>query len=133
MAMKTIHVRTSQREQVLDITPQVEEFVSKSGHKSGLVAVYCPHTTAAVSTNENADADVKRDLISHLKKMIPQSPEFHHSEGNADAHIKSVLAGLSQVFIVEDGRVQLGTWQGVYFLEFDGPRERKVWLKFIPG
>ena len=131
--MKTIRVSSSQREQVLDITPQVEDFVSKIGHKSGLLVVYCPHTTAAVSVNENADPDVKHDLIYQLKKTIPRSPEFQHSEGNADAHIKAVLAGLSQVFIVEDGRLQLGTWQGVYFLEFDGPREREVWLKFIPG
>jgi secondary thiamine-phosphate synthase enzyme len=131
--MKTIQVHSSRREQVLDITPQVEDFVAKCGHKSGLVAVYCPHTTAAVSTNENADPDVKQDLMDQLKKTIPRSPEFHHSEGNSDAHIKAVLAGLSQVFMVEDGRLQLGTWQGVYFLEFDGPRNREVWLKFIPG
>jgi secondary thiamine-phosphate synthase enzyme len=131
--MKTFRVHSNQREQVLDITSQVEDFVSKCPHKSGLVAVYCPHTTAAVSTNENADPSVKRDLIFQLKKTIPKSPDFEHSEGNSDAHIKAVLAGLSQVFIVEDGRLQLGTWQGVYFLEFDGPRDREVWLKFIPG
>jgi secondary thiamine-phosphate synthase enzyme len=131
--MKTIKVRSTQREQVLDITPQVRDFAEKTGQASGLVAVYCPHTTAAVSVNENADPDVKRDLLHHLKKTIPQSPEFHHNENNADAHIKAVLTGLSQVFIVEEGALQLGYWQGIYFLEFDGPREREVWLKFIPG
>lgn len=117
----------------MDITPQVKDFVAQSGHKSGLVAVYCPHTTAAVSVNENDDPDVKGDLLYHLKKTIPQSPEFKHYEHNADAHIKAVLTGLSQVFIVEEGKLQLGRWQGVYFLEFDGPRDREVWLKFIPG
>lgn len=131
--MKTIKVHSSQREQVLDITPQVKDFVAQSGHKSGLVAVYCPHTTAAVSVNENDDPDVKGDLLYHLKKTIPQSSEFKHYEHNADAHIKAVLTGLSQVFIVEEGKLQLGRWQGVYFLEFDGPRDREVWLKFIAG
>ena len=131
--MKIIKVRSTQREQVLDITPQVRDFVEKNGQESGLVAVYCPHTTAAVSVNENADPDVKRDLLYQLKKTVPQSPEFHHSEDNADAHIKAVLTGLSQVFMVEDGQLQLGYWQGIYFLEFDGPREREVWVKFIAG
>lgn len=131
--MKIIQVQSSQREQILDITSQVESFLSQCGHQSGLVAVYCPHTTAAVSINENADPDVKKDILYHLKKTVPQSPEFRHSENNADSHIKAVLAGLSQVVIVEEGQLQLGTWQGIYFLEFDGPRKREVWLKFIPG
>jgi secondary thiamine-phosphate synthase enzyme len=131
--MKTLKVRSTQREQVLDITAQVRDFVAQTARSSGLVAVYCPHTTAAVSVNENADPDVKRDLLYHLKKTIPQSPEFKHNEDNADAHIKAVLTGLSQVFIVEEGSLQLGYWQGIYFLEFDGPREREVWLKFIAG
>jgi secondary thiamine-phosphate synthase enzyme len=131
--MKTIKVHSSQREQVLDITNQVKDFLTQSGHQSGLVAVYCPHTTAAVSVNENDDPDVKSDLLYHLKKTIPQSSEFKHYEHNADAHIKAVLTGLSQVFIVEEGKLQLGRWQGVYFLEFDGPRDREVWLKFIAG
>ncbi|HVM31531.1 MAG TPA: secondary thiamine-phosphate synthase enzyme YjbQ [bacterium] len=131
--MQKIKVRSTQREQVLDITAQVRDFVAQTGSPSGLVAVYCPHTTAAVSVNENADPDVKRDLLYHLKKTIPQSPEFRHNEDNADAHIKAVLTGLSQVFLVEEGRLELGYWQGIYFLEFDGPREREVWLKFIAG
>ncbi len=107
--------------------------ISKQKSDSGLVAVYCPHTTAAVSVNENADPDVKRDLLFHLRKSIPQSAEFRHSEDNADAHIKAVLTGLSQVLLVENGEIQLGTWQGIYFCEFDGPRNREVWLKFIAG
>ena len=131
--MKKIKIHSTQREEVLDITAQVREFAAQSGANSGLVAVFCPHTTAGISVNENADPDVKRDLLFHLRKTIPQSPEFIHSENNADSHIKAVLTGSSQVLIVENGKLQLGYWQGIYFLEFDGPREREFWLKFIAG
>lgn len=131
VGVKVIKVQTSQREQILDITRQIQDFVGKNGFESGLLAVFCPHTTAAVSINENADPDVKRDILYHLKKTIPQSPEFKHFEDNADAHIKSVLTGFSLVLIVEKGEIQLGRWQGIYFCEFDGPKEREVWLKFI--
>lgn len=130
--MKTVKIHTDQREQILDITRPVQEFVEKSGLQSGLLAVFCPHTTAAVSINENADPDVKRDILHHLKKTIPQSPEFKHFEDNADAHIKSVLTGFSLVLIVEKGTIRLGRWQGIYFCEFDGPKEREIWLKWIP-
>lgn len=129
--MKTVKIHTGQREQILDITCQVQEFVEKNGFQSGLLAVFCPHTTAAVSINENADPDVKRDILYHLKKTIPQSPEFKHFEDNADAHIKSVLTGFSLVLIIEKGTIQLGRWQGIYFCEFDGPKEREIWLKWI--
>lgn len=129
--MKTVKIHTGQREQILDITRQVQEFVEKNGFQSGLLAVFCPHTTAAVSINENADPDVKRDILYHLKKTIPQSPEFKHFEDNADAHIKSVLTGFSLVLIIEKGTIQLGRWQGIYFCEFDGPKEREIWLKWI--
>ncbi|HVZ81094.1 MAG TPA: secondary thiamine-phosphate synthase enzyme YjbQ [bacterium] len=131
--MKIIKIRTHQRDEIQDITPLLQDFVTKSGQESGLLSVFCPHTTAAVSVNENADPDVKRDILYHLKKSIPQSPEFKHNEDNADAHIKSVLTGVTQMLIVEKGRICLGIWQGVYFLEFDGPREREVWLKLLPG
>src|SRR6266542_3744511 len=132
-AMKIIGVPSIKREQILDITPQVQEFVAKSGHASGLVAVYCPHTTAGLSVNENADPDVKDDMLVSLKTLIPRSPEFKHAEGNADAHIKSVVIGFSQVFMVEDGKILLCHWQQIYLMEFDGPRDREVWLKFIAG
>ncbi len=131
--MERIKLDTHQREQILDITGQVERFVTAQKSGSGILTVYCPHTTAAISVNENADPDVKRDLLFHLRKSIPPSPEFHHAENNADAHIKAVLTGSSQVFIVENGKVQLGTWQGIYFCEFDGPRTREIWLKFMAG
>ena len=130
--MKTLRIHTSQREQILDITRLVQEFIEENRFQSGLLAVFCPHTTAAVSINENADPDVKRDILYHLKKTIPQSPEFKHFEDNADAHIKSVLTGFSLVLIVENGTVLLGRWQGIYFCEFDGPKEREIWLKWMP-
>src|SRR5688572_12004237 len=133
MAMATIQVRSTRREEIIDITGQVQKVVASSGHRSGLVAVYCPHTTAGISVNENADPDVKSDMVKFLGKLIPESNEFRHAEGNEDAHIKAVLVGFSQVLIVEDGRLQLGEWQQVWFMEFDGPRERDVWLKLIPG
>ena len=133
MAVTTIRVRSTRREEIIDITEQVQAAVAKSGHRSGLVAVYCPHTTAGISVNENADPDVKSDMVKFLGKLIPVSKEFRHAEGNEDAHIKAVLAGFSQVLIVEDGALRLGEWQQVWFMEFDGPRERDVWLKLIPG
>lgn len=131
--MKTLKIQTHQRDEILDITPQLQDLAAKSGLASGLMAVFCPHTTAGISVNENADPDVKRDILYHLKKTIPQSPEFKHNENNADAHIKSVLTGVTQMLIVEKGRICLGIWQGVYFLEFDGPRQREIWVKLIPG
>ena len=130
--MKVIQVHTEQREQILDITAQVRNFVVQSAFKSGVLFLFCPHTTAAITINENSDPDVKRDILYHLKKTIPQSPEFKHFEDNADAHIKSVMTGFSLVLIVENGKIQLGRWQGVYFCEFDGPKGREVWVKAIP-
>jgi secondary thiamine-phosphate synthase enzyme len=127
--MQKLKVSTQKREQVLDITKQVQAAVSNDGCLDGWVVVYCPHTTAALSVNENADPDVKTDLLQHLSEMIPQKTSFRHREGNSDAHIKTILSGPSLTVIVENGRLQLGTWQGLYFLEFDGPREREVWLK----
>jgi secondary thiamine-phosphate synthase enzyme len=129
--MQKFRISTQKREQVLDITAQVQKAVSTSGCRDGLVVVFCPHTTAALSVNENADPDVKTDLLKHLRDLIPAKDSFLHSEGNSDAHIKTVLSGPSLTLIVEEGRVQLGTWQGIYFLEFDGPRERETWVKCL--
>lgn len=130
--MKTLKIKTSEREQIRDVTSIIQDWVAKSSYESGLLALYCPHTTAAITLNENTDPDVKRDILFHLKKTIPQSPEFKHFEDNADAHIKSVLTGFSLVLFVEKGAIQLGRWQAVYFCEFDGPKEREIWVKFIP-
>lgn len=129
--MRTFRLRTSRREQVLDITGSVQEAVEQDGCRDGLAVVFCPHTTAALSVNENADPDVKDDLLRHLARIIPPDPAFHHAEGNSDAHIKTVLSGPSLTLLVEQGRLLLGTWQGVYFLEFDGPRDREVWVKTL--
>jgi secondary thiamine-phosphate synthase enzyme len=129
--MQKIKVTTHKREQVLDITAQVQAALEKSGARDGFVVVFCPHTTAALSVNENVDPDVKSDLLKHLSEMIPPKASFRHSEGNSDAHIKTVLSGPSLTLIVEKGRLQLGTWQGIYFLEFDGPREREVWIRHL--
>jgi secondary thiamine-phosphate synthase enzyme len=129
--MHTISIRTEKREQVLDITSKVQDYVTKNRFKSGIVLVYSPHTTAGVTVNENADPSVKRDLISHLRKLVPHDASFEHAEGNSDAHIKGSLLNFSQGFIVEDGRLQLGTWQGIFLAEMDGPRTREIWLKFV--
>ncbi len=128
MQYKTIAVRTAQRNQMVDITREVIQFVRESGIVNGRMTVHVPHTTAAVTINENADPDVPRDILMFLTKLIPQSSGFHHMEGNSDAHIKSSLFGCSQDILVKDGEAVLGTWQGVWFCEFDGPRNRKCIL-----
>jgi len=129
--MNRLKISSSKRTQVIDITPQVQRYIAKEGHVSGILIVYSPHTTAAITVNENADPDVKRDINYFLNKTVPQDYGFAHMEDNADAHVKGSLMGFSQTFIIEDGKLQLGTWQGIYFMEFDGPRAREVWLKFI--
>ncbi len=130
--MKTLTLLTTQRNEVLDLTPEVHAFVrDESKGASGAVIIHVPHTTAGLTINENADPDVKRDLLAHLSKLVPREATFRHNEGNSDAHIKGTLVNFSLTLIVEKGELMLGTWQGVQFLEFDGPRSREVWLKFI--
>ncbi len=126
--MKEISVKTSSRIEMLDITSQVRSAVSKSGTQESVCTVYCPHTTAAITINENADPDVTADILMKLNKMIPPHENYRHLEGNSDAHIKSSLIGNSAQIIVSKGRLQLGAWQGIYFCEFDGPRSRHVWV-----
>jgi secondary thiamine-phosphate synthase enzyme len=116
-----------------DITPQVREAIRKIGTGSGLCVVYCSHTTAAVTINENADPDVIRDLLFGLDKTFPDRLEFRHSEGNSAAHLKSSCIGASVTLIVENGEPVLGTWQAVYFCEFDGPRRRTFHVKVVQG
>jgi secondary thiamine-phosphate synthase enzyme len=116
-----------------DITPQVREAIIKSGAGSGLCVVYCPHTTAAITINENADSDVVRDLLFGLDKTFPDRPEFRHSEGNSAAHLKSSCIGASVTLIVENGEPVFGTWQAVYFCEFDGRRHRTFHVKVVQG
>ncbi len=131
--MKKLSVSSRQREQIIDITAQVKEFVSQAGAPGGIVTVYSPHTTAAITVNENADPDVKSDMSRFLNHLVPRDAGFDHAEGNADSHIKGTVTGFSQTFIVENSRLQLGTWQGIFLMEFDGPRQREVWLQFVPS
>ncbi len=119
------------KEGFVDITAEVTEAISESGVNEGICVVYCPHTTAAITINENADPDVKTDLISGFNKVFPDFESFRHAEGNSDAHIKSSVVGASETIIVTGGRPLLGTWQGVYFCEFDGPRNRKFYVKVM--
>lgn len=131
--METISVRTNSRNSFTEITHEVASVISSEGWQDGIVVIYTPHTTSAVTINENADPDVQADMNSFLSKLIPNLSEFRHYEGNSDSHIKSSLVGCSETVIVENGQMVLGTWQGIYFCEFDGPRTRKVHIKFLQG
>lgn len=133
--MKTIkfEVRTSKHTQMLDITREVQRAVTESGVRDGICTVFIPHTTAAVTINENADPDVVRDFTMELNKIVPWEDGYHHMEGNSAAHLKSSMIGFSEQIIIEDGRLLLGTWQGIYFCEFDGPRSRKCYVKIMEG
>jgi len=129
--MKSFSVRTQKHTQFLDITRDIQSSLSALGIQSGVVTVFVPHTTAGVTINENADPDVAADIEDALERAVPWQAAYSHSEGNAAAHVKASLMGSSVQIIVEDGRLQLGTWQGVYFCEFDGPRSRKVWVQAL--
>ncbi|MGB9599246.1 MAG: secondary thiamine-phosphate synthase enzyme YjbQ [Myxococcota bacterium] len=129
--MDSFEVKTHRREDLVNITEKVQEIVSKNGIKDGICIVYIPHTTAAVTINEAADPDVVRDIIHKLAELIPHSENYAHSEGNSDAHIKASIIGNSRVLIIENGKILLGTWEGIFFCEFDGPRSRRVFVKTI--
>lgn len=131
--IKQLGVKTSSRVDLVDITHLVQKVVSEAKIKSGLCTVYVPHTTAGVTINENADPSVRSDIIKELNKIIPFDDNYSHLEGNAAAHIKSTLTGCSETLLVDGGRLLLGTWQGIYFCEFDGPRNRTVMVKLIEG
>jgi secondary thiamine-phosphate synthase enzyme len=126
-----INVTTRERNELLDITHLVQECARKSGVTSGICVIYTPHTTAGIVINENADPDVKADITRFLAKLIPKDKAFRHSEGNSDSHIKSAVCGNSKTVFVEEGGLRLGMWEGICFTEFDGPRKREVWVKFI--
>jgi len=126
--LQTINVNTSGRCEFVDITSQIGHIVAKSRVSSGICRVFIPHTTAGLVINENADSSVKEDIIRALGKLVPQKGDYGHSEGNSDAHIKSSLLGNEKTLFIEGGRLKLGTWQGVFFCEFDGPRNRSVWI-----
>lgn len=128
---KQIH--TQEREQIIDISNIVYEAVRESQVQDGICVVFVPHTTCAVTINENADSDVKKDILWFLKKLIPQSKEFRHAEGNSDAHLKTMFTGNSSTLIIEKQKPLGGTWQGIYFCEYDGPRVRNVVIKILQG
>jgi len=131
--IKQLNVKTSSQVELIDITHQVQDLVRKSKIESGICCVYVPHTTAGVTINENADPSVKSDIIKELNKVIPFDDNYSHLEGNAAAHIKSTLVGASETILIENGSLLLGTWQGIFFCEFDGPRSRKVIVKILQG
>jgi len=126
--VRRIEIKTRARSEMADITRSVQQCVSETGVKSGVAHVFVPHTTAGVTINENGDPDVKRDVMFALERAVPNAG-FDHFEGNSDAHTKAQLTGFSVSVIVEDGRLMLGTWQSIYFCEFDGPRSRKVYVQ----
>jgi secondary thiamine-phosphate synthase enzyme len=131
--MEIINIPTRSREHVVDITSQVQEAVAKSNVESGVVVVCIAHTTAGITINENADPDVAADITSALARLIPRVGSWTHVEGNSDAHVKSAIVGQSVTIPVEGGRLQLGTWQAIYFCEFDGPRHRRAMVQVLPS
>lgn len=129
--LQYINITSRSRSELVDITGMVEELVRKSGVSSGVCHLFSLHTTAAITVNEGADPSVQRDIAAFLKRLVPVDAGFAHAEGNSDAHVKTALAGPSQALIIEGGRLVLGTWQAVFFCEFDGPRSRKVAVKIV--
>ena len=126
--MQKLTVKTHSRTEMLDVTASVQQAVAAGGVRDGVCVVYVPHTTAGVTINENADPDVRADMLKELNVIVPFDDGYAHSEGNSAAHIKASLMGSSATIIVEGGRLALGTWQGIYFCEFDGPRTRQLWV-----
>lgn len=129
--MKEITIRSSERNEVIDVTNQVKAALKELRAKEGLCVVYVPHTTAGVMISENADPDVSRDILEKLTEIAPYQNRYRHTEGNSDAHIKSVLVGCSVTVPVRNGELAFGTWQGIFFCEFDGPRTRRAFVQFV--
>jgi secondary thiamine-phosphate synthase enzyme len=130
---ETLEVRTRSRTEFVDITSQVRQIVQKSGIQEGICYLFVPHTTAGVTINENADPSVQHDMLMEMNKVVPFQDNYSHYEGNSAAHIKASLFGNSLFVVIEDGSLVLGTWQGIYFCEFDGSRRRKIFIKIIGG
>ena len=131
--MKTIQINSQQKVELIDVTADIRAVLKTMDIKDGNLYLYVPHTTAAVTLNENADPDVTRDMIMELNKIVPFADDYHHLEGNSAAHLKSSLIGVSELIPLKNGQPVLGTWQGIYFCEFDGPRQRQLQLKVIPA
>ena len=126
-----ISISTKRKTEFIDITSEVNEIVRKENVQEGVCVVFCPHTTAGLVINENADFSVRKDIISSLQRLIPEDEVYSHLEGNSPAHIKSSILGNSLTVFIENKKLKLGTWQGIFFCEFDGPRNRKVWVKIL--
>jgi secondary thiamine-phosphate synthase enzyme len=126
-----LSVKTSSRTELIDITSQIAKFVKESGVTEGLCLLYVPHTTGAVTINESADASVKGDILMVLNQIVPWEADYRHLEGNSPAHVKATLVGASETVVIEKGALVLGTWQGIFFCEFDGPRTRKLHIRII--
>jgi secondary thiamine-phosphate synthase enzyme len=129
--IKYINVKSRTRNEFVDITDKIQELVKEEGITSGICYIYVPHTTAGITINEGADTSVQRDIQTALTKLVPFEADYYHREGNADAHIKSTLVGVSKAVFIDEGKLLLGTWQAIYFCEFDGPRHRRVAVKMI--
>jgi len=129
--IESLRVRTDRRTQLLDVTREVQSLVAKSGVQQGVCYVYVPHTTAGVTINEHADPDVASDIKGIMDRLVPHNGSYRHAEGNSDSHAKTILTGTSEVIFVESGRLVLGRWQGIFFCEYDGPRERTMQVKVV--
>ena len=131
--METLELRTPRREALVRLTPALTDLIAAKGWQDGAMVLFCPHTTAGLTVNEDADPDVATDMVMAMNRLIPRDAGYRHAEGNSDAHVKTTLVGPSLTLIVSGGRLQLGTWQGVYLCEWDGPRTRKVWVQWLRG
>lgn len=135
--MHTISIKTQSRCELIDITAKIQELLSKNSisnnWKNGALVIFCPHTTCGLTINEGADPDVKHDMLTYFGGLVPYKGDYHHCEGNSDAHIKSTIYGSSLLIIVNDSSLCLGTWQSVYFCESDGPRNRSIWVQWLKG
>ena len=129
--MQHLTVNTQSQTEMIDVTRQVQKAIEDAGLQDGFCVLYVPHTTAGITINESADPSVRRDILMVLNQIVPWKGDYKHMEGNSPAHVKSTLVGASQLVVVENGQLLLGTWQGIFFCEFDGPRSRKLQIKFI--
>lgn len=129
--MEKIDIRSSKRKEMIDITESISSVVERSGIKSGICFIFVPHTTCGITINENADPSVKHDILSFLCKTVPEDSKYTHTEGNSDAHIQATIVGQTLSLIIENDKIQIGTWQGIFLCEFDGPRTRSIWIKII--
>ena len=130
--MQTLQVKTNRRTEFVDVTNEIQSAIAKSATKNGVCHLYVPHTTAAITINEHADPDVARDVEGIFDRLIPKRGPYKHAEGNSDSHMKAILVGATQNIFIVDGKLARGRWQGVFFCEFDGPRDRKLYVKIVP-